>query len=463
MIFRFDFSRRSIGSLSAILIVGLALTGDALRAAPDPVIVQVTGPLTADPLVDSQWHLENSGEESCQAPGIDLGIRDAWEITRGSPDVIIVILDSGIEADHPDLEGQLLPREDRDWDFSDGPSRDPVDSFGHGTQVAGLAVARADNGEGGAGVAPGCRLLPLKVSGPGLDGAVLEALEYVQEFVELHPDQRFVLSASITLSSRFQERVEELIAGLRERGVPCFFSAGNFGREPILPARARGAIAVGAIGADGRAVDSFFRPECPSMFTTARGPELDLTAPGLRTLTTDLGGPAGSDPGDYHPEFGGTSAASPLAASVAALMLSANPELTVIQLEAILFLTARDGVGLAHEDLPGWDPIHGWGLVRADEAVRVAFEVPPVRRGDANLDGRVELADAVAILEYLFPGTFRAPCRMTLDVQDDGRVNVTDAIHLIRFLYFGGPPPPEPFLEAGFDPTPDPGLPVCGR
>src|SRR3954451_14148516 len=83
----------------------------------------------------------------------------AWDVTTGSPDVVIAVVDSGVDASHPDLAGAV----DQGYDFVD---RDTDATDGHGTGVAGIAAARANNGIGAAGVCWSCRILPLRVLGP---------------------------------------------------------------------------------------------------------------------------------------------------------------------------------------------------------------------------------------------------------------------------------------------------------
>ena len=100
---------------------------------------------TADPFRASQWNLDRIG-----APA-------AWRVATGSG-VTVAVVDSGVDLRHEDLAGQLLPGHD----FVDNDD-DPQDAYGHGTHVAGIIGALADNGKGVAGVAPGVKLLPVRV------------------------------------------------------------------------------------------------------------------------------------------------------------------------------------------------------------------------------------------------------------------------------------------------------------
>jgi subtilisin family serine protease len=145
--------------------------------------------LPDDPLVGSQWALSR------------IRAFDAWEVERGKAEVLIAVIDSGIDYTHPDLVGSLYVHAGEDvngngmvdaadfngvdddrngfvddvrgWDFTDAPNypsggdylerdNDPMDEMGHGTAVAGLIAAAADNHIGIAGLAPGCRILNLR-------------------------------------------------------------------------------------------------------------------------------------------------------------------------------------------------------------------------------------------------------------------------------------------------------------
>jgi hypothetical protein len=76
-------------------------------------------------------------------------------------------------------------------------------------------------------------------------------------------------------------------------------------------------------------------------------------------------------------------------------------------------------------------------------------------RGDANLDGVVNIADVIKITAFLFQGDQTLFCQKAADTNDDGLLNIADAIYLSSYLFSGGPPPPEPFDEIGQDPTED--------
>src|SRR4029453_14326759 len=113
-----------------------------------------------DPLYKKQWHLENVGQTG-GTRGADIRAPVAWARTMGSPEITIAIVDDGLDLKHEEFraKGKILPGYNFQ-DKNDDASAIPLNR--HGTACAGLAAALADNDKGGCGVAPGCRLLPVR-------------------------------------------------------------------------------------------------------------------------------------------------------------------------------------------------------------------------------------------------------------------------------------------------------------
>jgi subtilisin family serine protease len=395
------------------------------------------GGLPDDPLLPKQWAIQNAGETGCFKAGVDIDLPAAWEITSGRPDVIVVVIDSGVDLEHPDLRGQLYPQGDEDWNFSVPNSTAPVDASGHGTAVAGLAVAAAGNGEGIAGVAPGCRLMPLKIDGLDMVMNFIEALDYLVEFAGRHPDLRFVVNGSISVTDT--RAVHDAVIRARAAGITMCFSAGNGGGVVDCPARYPESIAVGAMAPDGARKRG---GGCGGgEWSSSHGAELDIVSPGILLATTDMTGPGGKTSGDYDLEFGGTSGASPIVAGVAALMLSANRNLTPDRIVEILKVAALDGGGDPAEDNPGFDEYMGWGRVQAGRAVSLAAADWKLELGNTDCDPDIDIADIRMILACLFSGSPATPCFSAADVNGDGRANLSDAVYLASWLFRGGPPP----------------------
>jgi subtilisin family serine protease len=314
-----------------------------------------------------QWSLRNTGQiGSCPCPDADIDADDAWDLERGDPDVIVVIIDTGMDTDHPDLAGNLLPRGDEDWDFSDDPSKVPEDNSGHGTCCSGIAAAVTNNSTGVAGIANQCRIMPLKVdlaSGHNENraDAILYASSRRPEFKGL------VMSNSWRMSSGDFECVRLAIIEAEANDCVICFAAGNYGVIEY-PAKYEQTIAVGGTSPCDEHKDDY---SCDGEYywEAGIGDELDVVAPCVLIPTTDIGGSGGYSSGDYYMSFNGTSSACPHVAGVCALIWSADPSLDNDGVRSVLESTADDQVGRPSEDVEGWDPYHGWGRINVYDAV----------------------------------------------------------------------------------------------
>jgi hypothetical protein len=158
---------------------------------------------------------------------------------------------------------------------------------------------------------------------------------------------------------------------------------------------------------------------------------------------------------DAYDTFTGCSAATPLAAGIAALLLSVDPSLTPHELEELIKRGAEDQLGGA-DDLPGWDRSYGWGRVNARRSLDllIANGGPgtAVRflRGDSNSDAGLDISDPVFLLNYLFLGGPPALCDDAVDTNDDGTIDIADGVFLLSFLFLSGSLP-EPHPACGLD------------
>jgi len=242
----------------------------------------------------------------------------AWDLTTGSEDVVVAIVDSGVEAAHPDLAGAVGPGHD----FLDQDA-DAADVNGHGTAVAGIAAARANNGLGAAGACWECRLMPLRVLRP--DGfaqlsTIAGAIDYAVA------NGAAVVNVSLYGESR-NGAVEAAVRRAHRSGVPVVAAAGNEGgTTPEYPAAHPETISVGATDESGRLADY-----------SSRGEWVKLGAPGC-TPTTLLGGGYGAGCG--------TSGAAPLVSGVIGLLRARAPFATALQIEDALAGSARRMAGV---------------------------------------------------------------------------------------------------------------------
>lgn len=295
-------------------------------AEPDLLLPPETTP--NDTYYSLEWHLPK-----ISAPA-------AWDVTTGSSNIIVAVLDSGVDATHPDLAPVLVPG----WNIFDNNS-DTSDVTGHGTGVAGNVGAVGNNAAGIAAVTWGCRIMPLRVAdtnGYATSSMLASALAYAADHGARVANISFQATGSASLSSAGQY--------FQSHGGVVTVSAGNdglFNASPDDPYL----ITVSATDSTD-AVASF----------SSTGNIVDLSAPGVNIVTTVRGGSYGYATG--------TSASAPLVAGVAALVLSVNPALTGAQVQDILKQSADD-LGPA-----GWDPGFGWGRLNAARAVQMAGAGP---------------------------------------------------------------------------------------
>ncbi len=287
--------------------------------------------LPNDPSVQdcTAWHLGK-----IQAPL-------AWNFTTGNENIVVAVLDSGIDSNHPDLVGRIIPG----YDFvSDDP--DPADDFGHGTAVAGIIAAAGNNGLGSAGVAFHAKILSVKV----VDAVGYAAYSTLAQGIRYAVDHGArVINISIAGDAP-SSALQDAINYAWSSNVVIVAAAGNNGNETLMyPAACEHVVAVSATTAD----DSL------AAFSSF-GTNIALAAPGQGIFTTskDLSAP--------FTVWSGTSLASPMVAAGAALVAAANPALDNSQIVALLEQTADD-LGPA-----GFDPAFGFGRLNVARAVAVA-------------------------------------------------------------------------------------------
>jgi thermitase len=277
----------------------------------------------------AQWHLPRMSTPA------------AWDMTVGSSSITIAILDTGIEGTHPDLAPKMVAG----WNFYDGNSN-TADVNGHGTMVAGAAAASSNNTAGVASVAWGCKIMPIRIS----DTAGLATFSAMASGLTWAAD-RGARVANISYAASDSASVSTAAKYFQGKGGVVTVSSGNQGTfssttdNPYV-------LTVG--GVDGNDVIYSW---------SNTGNNIDVVAPGGGIRTTYLNG--------TYSAVSGTSAAAPLVAGVAALVLSANPSLTGAQ--------ALDIVRRNTDDLgtSGWDTSYGTGRVNAYRAVLAAGGTQP--------------------------------------------------------------------------------------
>jgi thermitase len=282
-----------------------------------------------DSYYSSEWHL----------PKIQAA--QAWDLSTGTNAVIVAILDTGIDATHPELAAKLVPG----WNFYDN-NADTSEVYRHGTAVAGTAAAASNNGTGVASLAWNCLIMPIRVSDPNGYGSTL-AMSQGLIWAADHGARVANISYGVTGSATVTSAAEFFQS---KNGVVTV-SAGN---ESTFDASTDNPSVLTVSGTDTTDVLASW---------SNTGNNIDLAAPGVSIVTTGGGGTyvAGT----------GTSFSAPIVAGVAALVISANPSLTAVQVQDILKQNADD-LGA-----PGFDTSFGFGRVNAYRAVLAATSVAP--------------------------------------------------------------------------------------
>jgi len=284
-----------------------------------------------DSYLGSEWHINK------------IGANTAWDSTQGAG-VTIAILDSGVDAAHPDLAGNLVPG----YNTYDN-NTNTADVCGHGTKVAGSAAAVTNNATGVAAVAGQAKIMPMRIA-YNSSGACYGWISSIASAVTWAADHGARIANISYANMPATASVISASNYMRSKGGLVFVSAGNYNRdEGFTPTTSM--IAVSATdSADNRSSFSSY------------GSFVSLSAPGTGIYTTVQGGGYGA--------VNGTSFASPVAAAVGALVMAANPSLTPDQVQNILFTTAVD-LGTAGRDI-----YFGYGRVNAAAAVAAAKAQP---------------------------------------------------------------------------------------
>src|SRR6185503_6850448 len=324
-----------------------------------------------DDLYSGQWHLNSASKADVDAP-------EAWDYTRGAVSgpaatgcgaaerIRIAVLDDGVDTGHPDLIQNISPGKDYTT-LTPGPNANPTDvNDRHGTQVAGVIAACGNNGIGVSGICQLCEIVPIKINPSNVD-----------ENVAALYDSKSVFGADLVSNSWGRELTDDLrmaldvITGANSggSGIPVFFAVSNVvtaddcatdisGAESVIAISGSSAADLaGSVASSGNCVDL--------VAPTASNDDFD----GL-IVTTDLRTTGAEAESEYTAGFGGTSSATALAAGIAGLVLSLNPDLTAEDVRNILKHTAEKigtvGTGYNAE---GFSPKAGYGRVNAHRAV----------------------------------------------------------------------------------------------
>ncbi|MEY8746740.1 S8 family peptidase [Paenibacillus tundrae] len=276
---------------------------------------------------DYQWNL----------PAIETN--RGWNISKGNKDVIVAVVDTGVDINHPDLKGKLL----KGYNVID-PTREPLDDVGHGTHVAGIIGAIVNNNEGVAGMSWYNNVLPVKVldsSGSGTTYAVAEGIIWAAD----HGAKVINMSLGNYADAQF---LHDAIKYAFDRDIVLIAATGNDNTErPGYPAAYPEVFAVSATD-----------PDMNKASYSNYGDYVDVMAPGTSIASTY--------PDNQYAALSGTSMASPHVAALAGLIRSINPDLTNTE---VMDLMRQSVIDLGD---PGHDKYYGYGQVDVYKALQAA-------------------------------------------------------------------------------------------
>jgi len=337
--------RDKIPQINVFIVSATQKTLNQIRSLTlqNPIIDHVEDdmkiPLTEipnDKYYELQWHLQK-----IQAP-------EAWNISKGEPNIIITVLDTGVDPNHPDLKDKLL----EGYNAYDD-SKNATGDLAHGTAVAGTVAAITNNTLGISAIAWKNMILPIKVNPPGQGYTTFSLLAKGLVYAADKGAKVACISWQIFNGTTLTSAAKYFT----DKGGLVIAAAGNTGKYENY--------------VDNPYILTVSATNKTDYITTwsSYGPYVDLSAPGAGIFTLIPGWQATSY--DYaYGYWSGTSFSTPIVAGLAALIFSANPNLTPTQVEQILKSTAVD-LGS-----PGYDIYYGWGRINASKALRMAAGTP---------------------------------------------------------------------------------------
>lgn len=291
--------------------------------------------LPNDPQFEDQWALNNVGKDGGKA-NADIGALKAWQKTHGTADVVVAVLDTGVDYSHTDLAANMWVRPDSIPQYSDDQlgtfndlqgydadanAGDPMDDNGHGTHCSGIIGAEGNNNEGIAGVNWNVEIMPLKFLGRGGYGTTKDAIEAINYAIDRKQKgvNLRVINASWG-STSYSKALEDAIRAAGENGILFVAAAGNAttnnDKTPHYPSNYDLPNVI--------SVASLDRNDALSSFSNYGAKTVHIAAPGREILSTWLG--------DQYREASGTSMAAPQVSGVAALIVASEPDISVEKL-----------------------------------------------------------------------------------------------------------------------------------
>lgn len=263
-----------------------------------------------------------------------INAEEGWKIEKENKQISIAVLDTGVDLNHPDLRGNLVPG----INLID-PLKVPMDDHGHGTQVSGVLGAIGNNNRGIAGILWSTNIMPVKVLDKEGEGSPFTTSQGIYQSIDK--------GATIVLLSLggpvFSKTLQEAVEYAEDHGVLVIAATGNEGARVNYPAALPSVLAVGAVDSQNRTVRY-----------SNSGPEVSVVAPG-NVYTTRISGGYGS--------HSGTSMSAPQVAGLAALILKKYPNLKPSEVRNHIIYTSKD----VHQQ--GWDVQTGHGRIDMAKAL----------------------------------------------------------------------------------------------
>ena len=332
---------------------------------------EASGPLVPilprDPQFNDQWALANSGQRGGKE-GADISATLAWATTTGSENLVVAVLDTGVDYSHEDLSKNMWTRPDSLAPYQDSDlgviddltgfnaidnASDPMDDNGHGTHCAGIIGAEGENDLGIAGVNWKVKIMPLKFMNAGGSGTTKDAIEAINYVINRKKAGVNVRIVSASWGSTQKSRaLEAVIRKAYENDILFVAAAGNSStnndRRPHFPSNYNVPNVISVAALD--------RNDQLASFSNFGANTVSIAAPGVDILSTWLG--------NAYEEKSGTSMATPVVSGVAALIVSENPRISVDDLKKRILDSTDPIVALKGKTVTG-------GRINAAKAIEV--------------------------------------------------------------------------------------------
>jgi subtilisin family serine protease len=362
----------------------------------EPNFIQFMKMNTNDPLYSNLWD-----HSQINVPG-------AWNYSTGSQSVVVSIIDTGVDLDHPDLINNLVGGYDATYNPSPivGSAQQNTENTiggcwtttagdGHGTCCAGIVAATGNNNLGSVGIAYGCKIMPIRY-GYYVNSSTFanDDLTMADAFIGSSPGKVISCSFGGGMPSAYVEQAIDYVAST---STILAASGNNDSNGVSWPASYSSCIAVGATDYNDERVNS-----TNWGWGSNFGYGLDVAAPGVDITTSDISGSDGfnsqtNSAGDYYDGFNGTSSATPHASGVVALIYSILPGATVTQVRDILESTCDKVGGYSYSwTYPNgtWSQELGFGRINAYAAVQAAYNIAHPAQLNVHVDSPSELCYA---------------------------------------------------------------------